>query len=173
MSEESPKPRKPRKPSKKKVTEALDKHLAPQQKFNKPKKPRNKRFKIVECDVETFGALIPDVHGSYGFVYKVTIATSIGTRYYVGSKAFDKAGEWRNYCTSSDIVQRLIATSRVLPDTCRVTFEVLEYAPSLTMLKIRENVRMRGLYALVGKGRIINVADPFGMSLRTGKNLRK
>lgn len=159
----------PRKPSKKKITEVLDRHLAPQQKFNKPKKPRNKRIKLVELDQPTFGPLIADKGNMAGFVYLVTVITNMGVRYYVGSKQFDD--EWERYCTSSEIVQRLIATARVLPEAVKIKYEVLELIPTKAMLKIRENVRMRGMYSLVGKQRCINIRDPFGVSLRTGKRI--
>ena len=163
-----------RKPSKKKIVEKLDQYLAPQQKFVRPKAPRKKRIKLVELDTPTFGPLLPHGYGTaYGFVYKVSVTTSIGTRYYIGSKSFDKAGVWKVYCTSSEIVQRLIATSRVLPDACRVSYEILELVPTEAMLKIREDVRIRGLYLMAGKDRTINIATPFGISLRTGKSLRK
>ena len=159
----------PRKPSKKKVTAALDKYLPDNQKFNKPKKPRKKKIKLVELDQLTFGPLIADKGNMAGFVYMVTIITNMGVRYYIGSKQFD--AEWERYCTSSEIVQRLIATSRVLPEAVKIKYEVLELIPTKSMLKIRENVRIRGMYALVGKQRCINIRDPFGVSLRTGKRI--
>lgn len=163
------------KKSHKAITEALNKYMPADQQFPKYKPIRKKRIskkKYVEEDVPTFGNIIKSMAG-YGFVYKLTISTALGTRYYVGSRHFDATGEWKNYCTSSDIAQKLIDASRRHPELISIVWEVLEQAPTSAMLKSRENIRMRGCYNLYGKDSIINVADPYGISLRTGKSLRK
>lgn len=134
-------------------------------------KPRAQKANL-DYSVPTFGPLIPRIEG-VGFVYLVTATTQLGTRYYVGSKSFTKGKDWRGYCTSSPLVQKLIEYSRINSEIMQIKFEVLEQVKCSTWLKGREEAHMRRIFNLVGKDAMINVATPTGYSLRTGKNLGK
>lgn len=164
------------KKSKKTIEDALNEHLPAHAHFKpdpkpKTKRPRKKLRDYCDYDVITFGDLIPTVSG-YGFVYKVTCNTYLGERYYVGSRHFDAAGDWKYYCTCSDPVRKLIAISRTLPEKCSIKFEVIEIVNgSERTLKAREAHHIMRLYNAVGKDRTINIATPSGFSLRTGKFL--
>lgn len=144
---------------------------APKPKAKKPRKPRVSKAKL-DYSIPTFGPLIPRIEG-IGFVYMVSITTELGTRYYVGSKSFTKGKEWRTYCTSSPIVQKLIEYSRYSPAVMQIKFEVLEQVTCSSWLKGREDAHMRAMYNRVGKDYCLNVATPLGYSLRTGKKLSK
>lgn len=133
--------------------------------------PRAQKANL-DYSVPTFGPLIPRIEG-VGFVYLVTATTQLGTRYYVGSKSFTKGKDWRTYCTSSPLVQKLIEYSRINPEVIQIKFEVLEQVTCSSWLRGREEAHMRRIYNLVGKDAMINVATPTGYSLRTGKNLGK
>lgn len=145
--------------------------FSPAKKTRKTRKPRVPKAKL-DYSVSTFSNCIFRIEG-VGFIYQITITTELGSRYYIGSKSFTRGSDWRTYCTSSKIVQKLIEYSRSHPDVMQVKYEVLEQVKCSSWLKSREDAHIREMYARVGKDACINIATPLGYSLRTGRNLSK
>lgn len=120
----------------------------------------------------TFGKLIEKIEG-VGFVYYVSVSTALGTRYYIGSKAFGTSPAWQTYRTSSKTMHALLDYAADNPDRMHIRWHVLEQVKDSRCVKAREAYHIKAFAASMGMAYIINIASPTGESLRTGKSLRK
>lgn len=120
----------------------------------------------------TFGKLIEKIEG-VAFVYYVSVTTALGTRYYIGSKAFRSSPAWQTYHTSSKTMHKLLAYAEANPDRMQIRWHVLEQVKDSRCIKARESWYINSFVKSMGMHAMINIASPTGQSLRTGKSLRK
>lgn len=128
--------------------------------------------KVKKAKEITFGKLIEKIEG-VGFIYYVSVTTALGTRYYIGSKAFRTSPAWQSYRTSSKTMHALLDYAAEEPDRMQIRWNLLEQVKDSRCLKAREAYHIRAFASSMGMHRLINIASPAGDSLRTGKSLRK
>lgn len=85
-------------------------------------------LKLTMC--MTFGDIIPPDHPRhfYGFIYRITI----GDKWYIGQKSFNRGEKWQTYKSSSKDVKELLKSNYGI-------FEILEYCKSVGELNYKES----------------------------------
>ena len=160
------------------IDKAFERHLGNTQidamkKAMKERLEKNQHEALLASGRMTFGDLIDPaiVKRSYGFVYLITVTTKMhGTRYYAGSRHYEEAGAWKCYISSSTTIWPLIASSRTHPDQVQVEYSIIKAdCYNKDDLLRQENLAIRGLVAKYGLDKTLNIRDPYGVSLRTGK----
>ena len=117
----------------------------------------------------TFGNVISQEQTKhFGFVYLVTITAGWRKHYYVGSKAYDAAGKWRSYITSSVPVQKLIKRSFSDP-TIKVQYSVIQTDCWCKSQLLQAESKAIHAYYNRYKDQVLNIRDAHGISLRTGQ----